>query len=109
MGVSGEAMFCETQDGWTENLPSWCATFTASIAPLETAPFAAAPTLAGSGPATGMSSQRAPAVPGGTGEAAGAPGAADGTAARSCHIAGDCPANVAAPPVRDADANSGVA
>ena len=39
---------------------------------------------------------------------AGAP-APPAATVRSCHIAGDCAANVAAPPVSDADANSGVA
>src|SRR5687767_6023002 len=109
MGVRGAAMFCETQAGCTENLPSWCASFTPSNAPLETAPFAAAPRLAGNAPATGMSSQRAPQGDGAADEPAGAPAASDGTVMRSCHIAGDCGANVAAPPVSDVDANSGVA
>src|SRR5262245_3463409 len=102
MGVNGAARFCETQPGWTENLPSWCTSLTPSNAPLETAPFPGAPRLAGNAPSTGISSQRAPSS-----GCAAADEAAGEPAGRSCHIAGDCAVNVAEPPVSDADANSG--
>src|SRR5687768_5353772 len=114
MGVSGAAMFCDIQAGWTENVPAWCAIRTARIVPVDTAPFAAAPRLAGSRPATGTSNQRAPSIACGSEAAAGAAAAGaaaaggavadedEGDVARSCHIAGDCAAKMAAPPVSDA-------
>ncbi len=79
------------------------------MAPFDTAPFPAAPRPAGNGPVTGMSSQRVAIGVSGRDEAAGVvTGCGWAAAARSCHIAGDCAAKVAAPPVSDADANSGV-
>ena len=65
------------------------------IAPVDTAPFAVAPRLAGSRPDTGTSSQRVPSIAGGV--------------TRSCHIAGDCATKMAAPSVSEGDANNGVA
>src|SRR5688572_1587775 len=115
MGVSGAAMFCDIQAGWTENVPAWCAILTARIVPVETAPFAAAPRFAGSRSATGTSNQRAPSIACGSEAVAGAAAAGgavadedEGDVARSCHIAGDCAAKMAAPPVSDAEANNGV-
>src|SRR4029450_1946136 len=92
MGVSGAAMFCDIQAGWTENLPSWCTSLTPRIAPLGTGPSPPTP-RPGTGPATGMSSQRAPAGAVGAGDDAGAAAAAEGTGAGSCHIAGACGGN----------------